>query len=188
MGEQRHAPSLQSQPCPDHDPQEWRQQLRSSLHPLLFAAVYRIVDALSAAAHLSPSWRAEVLVAAPKLVQAVFAAMIDYYTIRLAQRAYGKEARLPCTALTLLSPWQFFCSTRTLSNSIETALTAAGLFYFPMDRRTTDMAVAFGLAAIATILRPTNALIWMIVVASAWLQSRSWRYISRTVVVATVVG
>jgi Alg9-like mannosyltransferase family len=30
-------------------------------------------------------------------------------------------------ALSVVSPWQFFCSGRTLSNTLETALTAAAL-------------------------------------------------------------
>jgi Alg9-like mannosyltransferase family len=33
--------------------------------------------------------------------------------------------------LSLLSPWQFFCSVRTLSNALETALTAAALSRWP---------------------------------------------------------
>jgi phosphatidylinositol glycan class B len=33
--------------------------------------------------------------------------------------------------MTFLSPWQWFCSTRTLSNSLETVLTIAALNFWP---------------------------------------------------------
>lgn len=33
----------------------------------------------------------------------------------------------------LLSPWQWFVSTRSFSNSLETALTAMALYYWPWD-------------------------------------------------------
>ena len=33
----------------------------------------------------------------------------------------------------MLSPWQWFCSTRTFSNSLETTLTIAALYYWPWD-------------------------------------------------------
>jgi phosphatidylinositol glycan class B len=33
--------------------------------------------------------------------------------------------------VTIFSPWQWFCSTRTLSNSLETVLTIAALNYWP---------------------------------------------------------
>ena len=41
--------------------------------------------------------RAKVLLAAPKLVQAVFAALLDCYTWKLAEKVYGRGSR---TALT----------------------------------------------------------------------------------------
>lgn len=34
-------------------------------------------------------------------------------------------------ALTILNPWNWFCSTRTLSNCLETSLTSAALYYWP---------------------------------------------------------
>lgn len=35
--------------------------------------------------------------------------------------------------MTIFSPWQWFCSTRTFSNSLETTLTIAALCYWPWD-------------------------------------------------------
>ncbi len=33
--------------------------------------------------------------------------------------------------MTVLNPWQWYCSTRTFSNSLETTLTIAALCYWP---------------------------------------------------------
>ena len=68
---------------------EWRNRLRSAIHPMIFAAVYSIASALSQLLQLSPVYRADVLIAAPKVLQAVFAALGDYFTWRLAGKVYG---------------------------------------------------------------------------------------------------
>lgn len=35
--------------------------------------------------------------------------------------------------MTVLNPWQWYCSTRTFSNSLETTLTIAALYYWPWE-------------------------------------------------------
>jgi phosphatidylinositol glycan class B len=35
--------------------------------------------------------------------------------------------------VTVLNPWQWYCSTRTFSNSLETTLTIAALCYWPWE-------------------------------------------------------
>jgi len=35
--------------------------------------------------------------------------------------------------MTVLNPWQWYCSTRTFSNSLETTLTVAALYCWPWD-------------------------------------------------------
>ena len=79
--------------------------------------------------------RAETLLAAPKVLQAFFAATTDLYTYRLACNlyAFGSSVSLVALALTVFSPWQWFASVRTLSNSLETTLTIAALYYWPWD-------------------------------------------------------
>lgn len=73
--------------------QEWRIQLRSSLHPGLFAAVYRIAALGADLCGLTLPARAELLLAAPKVTQAVFAAALDCYTWKLAEKTYGRGSR-----------------------------------------------------------------------------------------------
>ena len=41
--------------------------------------------------------------------------------------------------LTVLSPWQWFCSTRTFSNSLETTLTVMALQYWPRILMSSDV-------------------------------------------------
>jgi GPI mannosyltransferase 3 len=35
--------------------------------------------------------------------------------------------------MTVLNPWQWYCSTRTFSNSLETTLTIAALYCWPWE-------------------------------------------------------
>lgn len=75
--------------------------LRSSLHPFFFAAVYRASDLLAQVLRLSPNTRSEVILAAPKIVQALFAAAGDYYTWKLACKTYGANSRASSGAVSL---------------------------------------------------------------------------------------
>lgn len=74
------------------DAQEWKHQLRSSIHPLLFAAIYYVAGSIAWLLRLSPLTAADLLIAAPKTAQAVIAAIGDYYTWKLAGRVYGSDS------------------------------------------------------------------------------------------------
>jgi phosphatidylinositol glycan class B len=81
--------------------------------------------------------------------------------------------------LQLFSPWQWYCSTRTFSNSLETTLTVMALYYWPWAvlgvgqpvkenkklintvRDVWPLRISLCLAALAVVLRPTNLLIWL---------------------------
>ncbi|BCR83238.1 putative glycosylphosphatidylinositol-alpha 1,2 mannosyltransferase [Aspergillus chevalieri] len=178
---------------------EWRNQLRSSLHPLLFAAVYRVAALLAFVLRLSPTLRANLLIAAPKTAQAVIAAVGDFYTWKFARRIHGDGSRKnwAVLALTVASPWQWFCSTRTLSNCLETTITVVALDLWPWEwsldselkaarksrsSRTQErldkellnrLRQCLCLAALACILRPTNILIW-VTLAGIVLYRNSW--------------
>jgi len=166
---------------------EWREQLRSSMHPILFAAVYRAAAQVGDVFGATPYVKAELLLAAPKILEAIIAALGDYFTFRLAHEIHDERMFLPLfsVALSMLSPWQWFCSTRTLSNSLETTLTVLALSYWPWrwflrpvnrsapatkenkggtaehyDQSTAGLNMALTAAAFACILRPTNIVIW----------------------------
>lgn len=133
-----------------------------------------------------PAFKASVLVLLPKLVQACLAVLADLYTWKLAEKVYGQGSRSAWSALcvTVLNPWQWYCSARTFSNSLEMTLTIAALNYWPWDllgdasethggsparrERLASLRVSLFLAAIAVLLRPTNVFIWGTVVMVAF--------------------
>ncbi|CAI4219150.1 unnamed protein product [Parascedosporium putredinis] len=138
---------------------EWDHQLRSSLHPLLFAAVYKFADLLGH--YVVPGLRATLLLVLPKVMQAVIAALGDFYSWKLAQKLYKDDTIASATVLwmTALNPWQFYVSVRTFSNSLETTLTVAALNGWPWEGAK-RLRLSLILAATAVLLRPTNLLIW----------------------------
>lgn len=153
---------------------EWREHLRSSLHPVLFAAAYAAVEAVLALLHCVGPLRAIVLTAVPAVVQAVFAAAGDYFVWQLASQLYGQQnSTWAALWLCIVSPWQWYCGTRTFSNGLEAALTSAALAFWPWQLLTDagksffarkadarQLRVCLLLAATAVVLRPTNLLIW----------------------------
>jgi len=165
---------------------EWREHLRSSLHPFLFSVVYKTAEMVSSTLNVAPSQKVEFLVASPKVFQAVLAASTDFFTWRLAEKLYGHGDRSAIVTLiiTILSPWQWFCSTRTLSNCLETTLTSAALYCWPWQEvfhnshdnttRLGHMRLSICLAAFASILRPTNLIIWFVItLGSLYLAAQS---------------
>ncbi|KFY70382.1 hypothetical protein V499_09211, partial [Pseudogymnoascus sp. VKM F-103] len=112
---------------------EWHHQLRSSLHPAIFALLYFVADRAMGVMSMYPQFKAIILAYLPKVFQGLVAAVGDYYTWQLAEKVYGQGSNAAFTTLliTALSPWQWFCSTRTLSNSLETVLTIVALYYWP---------------------------------------------------------
>lgn len=141
---------------------------------------------------------------APKVLQAVCASLTDYQTWSFARKIYGNDSgeAWATLALTVLSPWQWFCSTRTLSNGLETTLTVLALTQWPWhwylsdttqisngeegsevekqeptavdnNDELDDLRKCLLLAAFACLLRPTNILIWVFLLTSTFLRSRS---------------
>jgi hypothetical protein len=85
--------------------QEWRNQLRSSLHPMLFAGIYRAAAFFSNICNFSPVARATLLLAAPKITQGVFAAGLDYFTWKLAESVYGVGSHAAWTTVQYSPPY-----------------------------------------------------------------------------------
>lgn len=108
---------------------------------------------------------------------------MDLWTWKLAAKLYaGSEVRGAAVALTVGSPWQWFCSTRTFSNSLEATLTAGALVLFPWRfflERSENGSTAQGLwpaltaAATAFYFRPTNIIIWIAISAGLVWCNRS---------------
>jgi phosphatidylinositol glycan class B len=66
--------------------------LRTALHPWIFAVVYKITDAISTLEGATRTVRAQDLLVAPKIVQGMFAAAMDFYTWKLGRKVYGADS------------------------------------------------------------------------------------------------
>ncbi|GAW21799.1 hypothetical protein ANO14919_113240 [Xylariales sp. No.14919] len=163
---------------------EWRHALRSSIHPMILAFGYFVVDNFFGSSKV-PTVKAKWLLMAPKVLQTAFATLSDWYTWRLARRLYGASSAASWSVLlmVLLNPWQWYTATRTFSNCLETTLTAMALYYWPWELLGTeidekseslDSPILFNspshvnslrlsllLSAFAVLLRPTNIFIWL---------------------------
>ncbi|RKF81827.1 GPI mannosyltransferase 3 [Golovinomyces cichoracearum] len=158
----------------------------------MFAVAYFIADKLLKLLKSSPQIRAIVLTTLPNLVQAYFASLGDFYTWELSKKVFGKRSNTAWVTLmmSVLSPWQWFFSTRTFSNSLEMSLTIIALNFWPWEltsnpelhqncRDTSEeisdiidtcvmldaksikkSRICLFLAGTACIIRPTNLLIW----------------------------
>lgn len=73
--------------------------MRSSLHPGIFAGVYLVAAKVAHFCGLSLPAQAELLIAVPKVTQAVFAALLDLYTWKLAKKVYGGASHTAFTAV-----------------------------------------------------------------------------------------
>lgn len=178
--------------------------MRSSIHPAIFSVAYFAADLISRALPAANAFKVAALLAAPRMLQALFAALGDWYTWQLATKIYGTDANVALFAvsrsrqpviiagtnaplsqllLQLVSPWQWYCSTRTFSNSLEMTLTVMALNYWPWQllgaatatkenlkpvnslRDIWELRASLCLAALAVVLRPTNLLIWVTILA-----------------------
>ncbi|KAF2864032.1 glycosyltransferase family 22 protein [Piedraia hortae CBS 480.64] len=176
---------------------EWREHLRSSVHPLIFAAAYKLAAGYARVTNASPGTTAKILIAAPKLFQALIAAVGDFNTWKLARKIYGTDSRASwaALALTVASPWQWFCSIRTFSNSLEAMLTIYALSGWPWDKflgestpKLSQLSSSLIAAALACILRPTNVIIWLAVVVSWTFQRRNLQMLLRFLVQCATIG
>ncbi|KAK1549848.1 hypothetical protein Q3G72_008903 [Acer saccharum] len=141
---------------------EWKEGIRSYLHPMLFALLYKILAIL----HLDFPW---FMVNAPRLLQAIFSAVGDLYLYKLSNALFNDRVAKWALFSQMANWFMFFCFNRTFSNSLETVLTLVGLYYWPC-MRVSSSKVSLGsrkwglaVAALACAIRPTSAITWVYV-------------------------
>lgn len=136
---------------------EWHQQLRSALHPLLYAGGYSLVNMV-----LPSSMEDFGVEIAPKIVSAIIAALGDTFTVRFA-RSFTRDDRIANLSwvLSLASPWNWYVSTRSFSNNLELAFTVIGLSYWPWHHfKLMSVLVLSFFGFWSCIVRPTNCILW----------------------------
>ncbi|CAG8483973.1 2949_t:CDS:2, partial [Funneliformis mosseae] len=164
--------------CEKNENFEEKESLKSFTNQNLLLSLlilFRIINALCTKTYFNPDeyWQSvevgHYMIYAPRIFQAIFAAIGDLYTYRLARKLFNDPTANWTLFCSIISWFNFFCSIRTLSNSIETVLTIIALYYWPWptfsnliswNDRIKMLRVSLSLAAVCCILRPTNAIIW----------------------------
>ncbi|KAK4047346.1 glycosylphosphatidylinositol anchor biosynthesis [Microbotryomycetes sp. JL221] len=160
--------------------------IRSPLHPMLFVPILWAFKQLG----LDDT---RLLTYGPRLQQAVFAAVTDYAVYKLTKRVLSPRHAKAALLCSLTSFFHFQALTRTFSNSVETTLTACALALWPWPmvngKQSTSGSLkkALWLAALACIMRPSNAVIWA-QVGVALLFALSARERKRLVMSTTKIG
>ncbi|KAL8778048.1 MAG: hypothetical protein Q9213_007597, partial [Squamulea squamosa] len=173
---------------------EWKNQLRSAIHPALFAGIYYLSAELSKLLKLTPYHHAELLLAAPKVTQAVIAALGDYYTWRLGEPFLNRETTLTIIAL-YQWPWHWSLDATGEEETNQYGLREAQkpdqdrelAEFVSENNQNTEKAHSTAyrlcrcllLAAVACVLRPTNILIWICLTCfSLWKSSSNGRLLN----------
>ncbi|KAI9029797.1 Alg9-like mannosyltransferase family-domain-containing protein [Phycomyces nitens] len=138
---------------------EWQERIRSYAHPLVFAAIYRLIQLLGLE-------ETNAFIVFPRLLQGLFSAIADYATCTLAIRIFGISIEPFILFMTLCSWYNFFMAGRTLSNCMEMVFSILALNYWPLpncpdQNWRKNLRVGLGLASLACLMRPTNAIIWL---------------------------
>lgn len=125
---------------------EWTHGIRSYLHPAIIAAIYKLLAALQLDT-------VELLVIAPRLLQALLSATADY---RLYRWSNNSKWTL---FLTSISWFWFYTGSRTLTNTVEASLTAIALSLYPW--RGAERTGFIWLLALLAFVRPTAVVPWL---------------------------
>uniref|UniRef100_T1JBD9 Mannosyltransferase n=1 Tax=Strigamia maritima TaxID=126957 RepID=T1JBD9_STRMM len=133
---------------------EWKEGIRSSAYPLFIAVFYKILAFFDLD-------NVRLLIYTPRLIQAVISAIGYLHTCKIASILYGEGAVL-WTAGTLSSSWfLFYCTSRTIHNTIETALIIIALRYYLTNNHFKSTIKYLIFAALSVIIRPTSAIVWL---------------------------
>ncbi|KAF2077016.1 hypothetical protein CYY_001648 [Polysphondylium violaceum] len=139
---------------------EWKEMIRSFLHPLIFVVTFKLLDIL----HLDTTY---LMIVVPKLVQGIISAIGDYYLYKLSIQIFNKQVAKWALVCQLVSWYMFVCIVRTYSNSIECVLFIVSLYYFPLYEKLPQYQkhskpkLSIALTAIAFLIRPTTAIMWI---------------------------
>lgn len=154
---------------------EWREGLRSSLHPLIYAGGYYLTI------FLGEEW----VFIAPKVINAILAAIGETYMYIFAVRySNNKQIGKITLMLSIFNPFNWYVITRSFSNNLEMVLTCVALAYWPWRSRKSMFTSCF-FAFLSCIIRPTTAIIWLIL-GVYHLIGLQWKDAVKTILVLTM--
>lgn len=126
---------------------EWVLGIRSYVQPLIISFVYKILQFCYAD-------NALVLIYVPRILQALLSAYADYCF-------YKWCGTKKWAIFNISTAWfWFYCSSRTLINSLETALTIIALSKFPWDRKNSNESNFLWIVSTLCVIRPTAVIQW----------------------------
>ncbi|EPZ34938.1 Adaptin ear-binding coat-associated protein 1 NECAP-1 domain-containing protein [Rozella allomycis CSF55] len=129
---------------------EWVSAIRSSLHPLLYCIIYLIQKYFIKSN--------DFVIYGPKILNATFAAMTDYFLYLVAKNKYGEEVANWTVFHSVVSWWNFYALPRSLANSLETLFSTSILFLLLKK----DKHLAYLIISISSCFRITNIIMWII--------------------------
>lgn len=146
---------------------EWIEGLRGYSYPLFFASIYKALQLLN-------KDDVQLLIWIPRLVQATLSAAADVKMYSLLKQLENAEVAKWVFFCQLCSWFNWYCSTRTLTNTMETVLTIFALFYFPIEgSKTRNSSKYLSLVALAFVIRPTAVIIWIpLLISHFWKEQK----------------
>ncbi|XP_075064133.1 GPI alpha-1,2-mannosyltransferase 3 isoform X2 [Mixophyes fleayi] len=134
---------------------EWNEGLRGFAYPLLFASVYKVLDWIGKDDVFFLIW-------VPRLIQAVFSSLADVKLYSLLRHMENADVAKWVYFCQLCSWFTWYCSTRTLTNTMETVLGTLALYYYPLEGSRTKKSVKYLLfVGLAFLVRPTAVILWI---------------------------
>mgnify|MGYP004709833199 CR=1 FL=1 len=150
---------------------EWHAGLRTSLLPRFFTLIIRIAEILNI----------NYLVLG-KIVMAFVAALADVYTGKVAETVTNsREIGIYTWLISLGSMFNWYCSTRTFSNTLEMALTIVAFYVWAPTKtdykRISWIRLAFAqlLAHISIALRPSAGIFWLHIGIYSIFMFKGWK-------------
>ncbi|XP_078037655.1 phosphatidylinositol glycan anchor biosynthesis class B [Augochlora pura] len=126
---------------------EWTLNIRNYIYPFLVSVIYRILA-------LASLDYATILITVPRIIQAIVSAYGEYRFYEWTQNKW--------TLYSLCINWYwYYCATRTLINTIETAFTMIALSMFPWRDSYIRNINFLWIVGFLCAMRPTAAVLWL---------------------------
>lgn len=133
---------------------EWKEGIRGYSYPLLFALMYKLLQLISYDT-------VYLLVFVPRVFQALLAAYADVKLYKLILQWETPDVAKWTCFCQLCSWFTWFCCSRTLTNTTETALTTLALCFYPLPGSKAHSSWKYlTLVSLAVVIRPTALIVW----------------------------
>nr|XP_061796420.1 GPI mannosyltransferase 3-like [Nerophis lumbriciformis] len=139
---------------------EWKEGIRGYSYPLCFAVIYKILHWI----HCDSAYLLEsgLSIWLPRVLHALVTAFAEFKFFFLVRELEKRDVAKWTFFAHLCSWFTWYSCSRTLSNSVEAAITCLALAYFPLPASKTHSSKKYlSLVALAIIVRPTALIVWL---------------------------